>query len=80
MGGANAAMLSIMCAECHGPFGVSATPDSPSLAGMSKPKFIRLMNDFKSGDRKNTIMKRIAKGYSIIEINKMADYFSRQSR
>ena len=74
----SATMLSNTCAGCHGTFGSSVGPASPTIAGISRDYFIETMLAYKEASRPSTIMIRIAKGYSDEEIELMADYFSRQ--
>lgn len=74
----SAAMLSNACAGCHGTNGGSAGMTMPSLAGQSKEALVDAMTKYKSGERKSTIMGRLAKGYSAEQINAMGDFFSKQ--
>lgn len=78
MSGASASMLANTCAGCHGTHGASAGPATPSIGGMSAVYFEEIMQDFKSGEVKSTIMGRIAAGYSEEEIKAMADFYSKQ--
>ncbi len=78
-GGATAQMLADTCAGCHGTDGASGGPASPSIAGLSSPHFVEMMQDYKSGKVPSTIMGRIAKGYEDDEFEKMAGYFAQQS-
>lgn len=75
---ASAEALSAPCAACHGPKGSSHGPATPTIAGITQEYFIESMNQYISGDRKSTVMGRIAKGYSAEEIKIMADYFAAQ--
>ena len=70
--------LTTNCANCHGTGGISAGPATPSIGGMSKQYFGKVLGDFQSGSRASTVMGRIAKGYSAEEINRLADFFSQQ--
>ena len=74
----SATMLANPCAGCHGIFGSSVGPASPTIAGMSRDYFIETMMAYKDTKRPSTIMTRIAKGYTAQEIELMADYFSEQ--
>ena len=74
----SAAMLSNACAGCHGTNGGSAGLTMPSLAGQSKEAIVDAMTKYKSGERKSTIMGRLAKGYTEADINAMGDFFSQQ--
>lgn len=78
MTGASAEMLANTCAGCHGTYGASAGPASPSLGGISSEYFKETMAGFASDEIKSTIMGRIAKGYSEEEIAQMGDYFAKQ--
>jgi sulfide dehydrogenase cytochrome subunit len=71
-------MLANTCAGCHGTHGSSVGPASPTIAGISYDYFIETMSAYQSGTRPSTIMSRIAKGYTITEIELMAGYFSQQ--
>ena len=72
----SAQALSIPCAGCHGFDGASVGPASPSLAGLPKEFFVEAMVAYQNGERPATVMDRIAKGYSLEEIEKMAEFFS----
>ena len=74
----SAAMLSNACGGCHGTNGGSAGLTMPSLAGQSKEAIVDAMTKYKSGERKSTIMGRLAKGYTPEQINAMGDFFSQQ--
>ena len=74
----SATMLANTCAGCHGTFGSSVGPASPTIAGISRDYFIETMMAYKEAQRPSTIMTRIAKGYTEQEIQLMADYFSKQ--
>ena len=74
----SASMLAYTCAGCHGTNGNSHGPATPSLAGASKDYLIDVMEYYKTGERVSTIMGRIAKGYSREEIERIADFFSKQ--
>ena len=74
----SATMLANTCAGCHGTFGSSVGPASPTIAGISRDYFIETMLAYKEAQRPSTIMSRIAKGYTEQEIELMAEYFSKQ--
>ena len=68
------------CASCHGTSGRSAGA-VPSLAGRSKSDLLAMLQEFKAGKRKAaTIMHQYAVAYSDAELERIADYFSRQPR
>lgn len=74
----SASMLARTCFGCHGPNGVSNGPATPTLAGASEEYFEEVMEAYQSGDRRSTIMDRIAKGYTKEEIKLLAGYFAKQ--
>ena len=67
------------CAACHGPDGNSATPDFPRLSGQYYNYLVKVLADYKSGERKNAIMAPMAAGLSKVDIDDLAAYYSRQS-
>jgi cytochrome c553 len=68
------------CASCHGTNGRSAGA-VPSIAGRSKDDLLAIMQEFKAGKRKAaTIMHQYAVGYGDAQLERIADYFSRQPR
>lgn len=76
---ADAKTLANSCVACHGPNGSSLGPASPSIAGLSRNYFIKVMNAYKDEEISATIMSRIAKGYSTVEIDRLAEFFSKQT-
>jgi cytochrome c553 len=48
----------------------------PSLAGLRASEFMKAMQEFKSGEREASIMKRHAAGYTDAEFEAMAAYFA----
>ena len=78
MTGASPQMMANTCAGCHGTDGSSQGPSIPNIAGFSSAYFIEVMEGYKSGDVPSTIMGRLAKGYSSVEIAQMGEYFAKQ--
>ena len=70
-----ATLLSISCAGCHGPDGVSAGA-IPSLTGHTAEYLEQALLQFRSGERQATVMNRHATGYSEEEIKLIARYFA----
>ena len=68
-------VISATCLSCHGPNGKSVGA-APSIAGVDKAYFVRIMQDFKSGKRVGTIMKKHAAGYTDAEFEAMGAYFA----
>jgi len=83
--------LAASCAACHGTNGNSvgsninnhstATQNDlshiSSLAAIDKADFIAKMQAFKLGQRPATVMHHHAKGLTSLEIEELAEYFSR---
>lgn len=68
------------CFACHGTEGRSEG-EFPALAGKSKKDLLEALKEFKAGTRKNaTIMHQHAKGYTDEQLDRIATYFSQQSR
>ena len=66
------------CAGCHGETGVSKTPGTPSLIGLD-PKFLMAsMKDYKSGKRKNEMMKTMLSALTEADLNNVALYYALQ--
>ncbi len=70
------AELAQNCVSCHGSQGVSNDPAVPTLAGMDKGYFEKVMASYKSGKRFGEKMKPIAPVYSADEISRMAAYYN----
>jgi|YNPMSStandDraft_1061717.scaffolds.fasta_scaffold09205_2 sulfide dehydrogenase cytochrome subunit len=71
------ALLAGACAGCHGARG-DGSHGIPAIRGMhSEENFIALMRAFRANERPNTVMARIARGYTDAEITALAAYFAR---
>jgi len=69
------AQLAEACSSCHGIDGRS-TGAIPPLAGQDRDTLIAKLTDFRDTENGQTIMTRLARGYSDAEIAALADYFS----
>ena len=82
--------LLAICGDCHGPEGVSAHADVPTIAGQS-PAFLKkalrtyqvwgrpcIKSDYRSGDttRERTDMCQVAEGLTSEDISALADHYS----
>lgn len=67
--------IAATCFICHGPNGKSSGA-VPSLAGQDKAYLITAMQEFKSGKRDSTVMKKYALGYSDSEYEDLAAFFA----
>lgn len=68
--------LARTCNGCHGVDGVSAGQSIPSIGGLAKDYFRKVMRQWKNGQRDGITMPRIAKGLSDAEIEGLAVYFA----
>lgn len=66
----------MMCTNCHGTNGVSASNSWPNLAGQSKDYITAALKSYAGGQRSNAIMTSIAKSLSNSDIDKVASYFA----
>jgi cytochrome c553 len=66
------------CAGCHGETGVTSMPGMPSLAGLDPAYFIAAMNAYKSGQRKDDMMKSVATSASDADVKNMALHYALQ--
>jgi cytochrome c553 len=64
------------CAVCHGPLGISVSPDAPNLAGQSAIYTAAQLRAYRSGARKHEVMGYLAKPLSDDDINHLAAWFS----
>ena len=69
---------SVPCQACHGPNGVSASPDFPNLAGQYPDYIQTALTHYKNGKRKNPIMQAQVANLSPRDIADLAAYFSSQ--
>src|SRR5271166_2074060 len=63
------------CAMCHGPSG-EGTAMGPKLAAGDPDRFIKAMQDYKSGTRANAMMKAQAAALSDADYANMAAYYA----
>lgn len=74
----SASMLSNTCAGCHGTNGASAGDAMPTIGGLNKRYIFKAMKDFQGDARESTIMGRMARGYSDLELQAIASFFAEQ--
>lgn len=65
-----------VCAACHGPLGLSATPDAPNLAGQPAEYISAQLKAYRGGTRKHEVMSLMAKPLSDTDIDNLAAWFS----
>ncbi|RFA31153.1 hypothetical protein CAI21_00375 [Alkalilimnicola ehrlichii] len=68
---------STSCAACHGAKGISALPTMyPDLAGQSVEELKQALQDFRSGERSDAVMRAQARGLSDQDIADLAAYYA----
>lgn len=64
------------CAVCHGPLGLSVTPDAPNLAGQPALYTATQLRAYRSGARKHEVMAVMAKPLTDDDIAQLAAWFA----
>jgi cytochrome c553 len=64
------------CAVCHGPLGISVTPDAPNLAGQPAIYLAAQLRAYRSGARKHEVMAVMAKPLGDADIGNLAAWFA----
>jgi cytochrome c553 len=68
-----------VCAACHGLDGAKpAAPENPVLAGQYSDYIVKALSDYKTGKRKNPVMKAMADPLKKQDIEDLAAWFSTQ--
>jgi cytochrome c553 len=65
-----------LCATCHGPAGISNTPDAPNLAGQPRIYTMEQLRAFRSGKRAHEVMNIIAKPLTDADIAELAEWYA----
>ena len=65
-----------VCGGCHGPDGVSFSPEIPNLKGQKEAYLIKAIGDYKSGARKNPMMSSMVGGLNETDIADIAAYYA----
>ncbi len=66
------------CQACHGPKGISVSPDFPNLAGQNQDYLIASLHHYKNGMRKNPIMQGQVANLTERDIEDLTAYFASQ--
>ena len=64
------------CAVCHGPMGLSVTPDAPHLAGQPALYTAAQLRAYRSGARKHEVMAVMARSLTDEDISQLAAWFA----
>lgn len=66
------------CQACHGPNGMSVSPEFPNLAGQHPDYLAAALRHYKNGKRKNAIMQAQVANLSERDIADLTAYFASQ--
>jgi sulfide dehydrogenase cytochrome subunit len=77
-GGLNVTGIASTCNNCHGVAGFSVGKAMPTIGGQTAGYLKMVLDQYRTGERHNTSMGRLVKGYTDAELAALADYFSRQ--
>jgi cytochrome c553 len=64
------------CTVCHGPLGISVTPDAPNLAGQPRIYVMEQLKAFRGRTRLNEVMNVMAKPLSDADIAELAEWYA----
>ena len=64
------------CAVCHGPLGISVTPDAPNLAGQPAIYVAAQLRAYRSGERRHEVMAVMARPLTDTDILNLAAWFA----
>lgn len=70
-------VVSTQCAICHGPEGAGNGAPKSKISGMDVETFIKHINDFRNGVRKNVMMERFVERLTDEDIKNVAAYYAR---
>ncbi|WP_338518383.1 cytochrome c [Erwinia aphidicola] len=65
------------CMSCHGPGGISQSPQWPNLAGQKAPYLESQLQAFRADRRKNGMMENISQNLTAEDMKRLANYFSK---
>jgi len=69
-----------VCNSCHGPGGLPPSPTTPNIWGQQLNYLVKQMNDYRSGERKNSpIMSAIVRDVPQEDTGKIAAYYAAKS-
>jgi cytochrome c553 len=67
------------CSDCHGPTGITDTPDVPSLAGQDVFYTFKQLQDYKDSSRQSPIMGEAVKPLSERDMADLAAFYAAQA-
>lgn len=71
---------SMLCAGCHGEFGISIDPLIPNLAGQYDNYIMKQVLNFQDGARSNGIMSAMASTINVDDLFDVAAYYASQKK
>jgi cytochrome c553 len=75
--GAEVQELVQACAACHGESGVPADPKTtPTIWGQQPSYLYKQLHDYKSGDRKSSVMGPVVADISLADLRQVANFFA----
>ena len=69
------ATVALQCTVCHGVRGLTGS-NAPNLAGQYREVLVKQLNDYRSGDRINSVMQAFATNLSPAAIEEVAAYYA----
>lgn len=69
------ATVALQCTICHGVRGVTAN-DAPNLAGQYPEVIIKQLDDYRRGDRVNSVMQAYARSLTATQVREVAAYYA----
>ncbi len=69
---------SVPCQACHGPTGISVSPEFPILAGQSADYLAVALLHYKNGKRKNAIMQSQVTNLTPRDMADLAAFYAKQ--
>ena len=76
--GAVPAVVTTVCAQCHGVDGVGIQGIYPTISGQHADYMVQALKQYRSGARKNALMAPMAAQLKAEDLEVVAEYFSRQ--
>ena len=67
------------CTACHGPDGNSPSPIFPRLAGQYADYLLKTLEDYRSGERDNAVMKAFAMQLNDQEMEDVSAFYASQA-
>jgi cytochrome c553 len=64
------------CIACHGPNGISVSPNWPTLAGQHQDYLEHALNQYRDGTRKNPVMAQMAAPLTDEDVAALVRYYS----